>query len=485
MDDLVADTEQLLASARRIADGHPLTAGIDAAAERLAGPLRVAVAGRAKAGKSTLVNAMVGELIAPTDARECTRIVTWYADGVTYRVDGHLADGTVRQLRFDRDDRALRVDLDGLSVEDVGQLRVTWPSARLREISLVDTPGFDSMDEAVSGRTERFLAPGEDRPAPTDAVLYLLRHVHAADVRFLEAFHDDDLGAANPVNAVGVLSRADEIGVGRSDALDSAARIAARWRTDRRMGALVQTVVPVAGLLAEAAVTLRQAEFADLAAVTSNPGSVVDELLVSVDRFGRSSVDVGVPPERRQALLERLGLFGCRTAIDALRTGRATVAGELSDELLRASGFPALRHELTTRFGHRAGLLKARNAILTVRHVADQLDDRALHGEVERVLAGAHEFAEMRVLNAIRRGELELDEKRLASARRLLGEDGLGIAERSGAGADAPPESIRDALVDELDRWQREVEHPLADPARRTAASTIVRTCEGLLAALG
>lgn len=49
--------------------------------ERLDGPLRIAIAGKVKTGKSTLLNALVGEQIAPTDAGECTRVVTWYRDG--------------------------------------------------------------------------------------------------------------------------------------------------------------------------------------------------------------------------------------------------------------------------------------------------------------------------------------------------------------------------------------------------------------------
>ena len=49
--------------------------------DRFDEPLRVAIAGKVKAGKSTLLNALVGEEIAPTDAGECTRVVTWYHDG--------------------------------------------------------------------------------------------------------------------------------------------------------------------------------------------------------------------------------------------------------------------------------------------------------------------------------------------------------------------------------------------------------------------
>ena len=51
---------------------------IDDLDRRLKEPLRLALAGMVKAGKSTLLNAMLGEQIAPTDAGECTRVVTWY-----------------------------------------------------------------------------------------------------------------------------------------------------------------------------------------------------------------------------------------------------------------------------------------------------------------------------------------------------------------------------------------------------------------------
>ena len=49
---------------------------------RLNQPIRIALAGSLKAGKSTLVNALVGENIAPTDATEATRLVTWFRHGV-------------------------------------------------------------------------------------------------------------------------------------------------------------------------------------------------------------------------------------------------------------------------------------------------------------------------------------------------------------------------------------------------------------------
>ena len=481
---LADQARDVLAMARKRVADHPVGRGLDEAAARLDEPLRIAVAGRIKAGKSTLVNAMVGELIAPTDARECTRVVTWYRDGVTYRVEGVSADGERAPLRFDRDGGALAIDLGDRLPDQLACIEVAWPSSRLREMTLVDTPGIDSLSDGVSERTERFLTGDSDRPTPTDAVLYLLRHVHTDDLRFLEAFHDDRMAAANPVNSIGVLSRADEIGAARRDALESATRIAGKWRADRRLASLVQTVVPVAGLLAEAASTLRQVEYDAIATLAGGDRALVDELLVSADRFAGSSAPVGVVDSERRALLDRLGLFGCRVAIDEVRSGAAPTASGLAERLLDVSGLPALRAEIGDRFGRRRDLLKARHALFVAHQAAVAIGDTALVTEVERVVDGAHEFAELRVLNALRRGDVRFDGHRGDSAGRLLGEQGLQIEQRVGVDDGADESVTRSALLDQLGMWQAQAEHPLADPDTAAAARVLSRTCEGLLAAL-
>src|SRR3546814_10325052 len=72
--------------------------------DRFDEPLRVAIAGKVKAGKSTLLNALVGEEIAPTDAGECTRVVCWYRKGPTYEVRAHRHNGSDQTLAFRRND---------------------------------------------------------------------------------------------------------------------------------------------------------------------------------------------------------------------------------------------------------------------------------------------------------------------------------------------------------------------------------------------
>ena len=71
--DQLDDAAALIAAARglygRDSVAREVLDGLD---RRLREPLRLAIAGIVKAGKSTLLNAILGEQIAPTDAGECT-----------------------------------------------------------------------------------------------------------------------------------------------------------------------------------------------------------------------------------------------------------------------------------------------------------------------------------------------------------------------------------------------------------------------------
>ena len=155
--------------------------------ERIDAPLRVAIAGKVKAGKSTLLNAMVGEMVAATDAAECTKLVTWYQYASAPRLTLYPKLGPPRQLPASRRDGKLVIGLGGTPVGDVDRLVVDWPSRRLQATTLIDTPGIASMTAENSERSAAFLLP-EDEPTTADAVVYLMRHLHATDFEFLEAF---------------------------------------------------------------------------------------------------------------------------------------------------------------------------------------------------------------------------------------------------------------------------------------------------------
>ena len=73
----------------------------------------VAIAGKVKAGKSTLLNAMIGEMVAATDAAECTKLVTWYQYAPAPQLTLYPKLGPPRSLPATSRDGRLVVDLDG------------------------------------------------------------------------------------------------------------------------------------------------------------------------------------------------------------------------------------------------------------------------------------------------------------------------------------------------------------------------------------
>ncbi|WP_395725513.1 dynamin family protein [Nakamurella sp.] len=484
-DPLTSAVADLLRTAATQATGPAPRAQLVQLSDRLAGPLRLAIAGKIKAGKSTLLNALLGEELAPTDAGECTRIVTWYRHGDAPQVVVHPHGEPAQTAYFTRESGALEVDLAGRAPDLVDRIEVFWPTTRLREVTLVDTPGIASISTDLSARTLRVLTPDDHRPPEVDAVLYLLRHTHASDLRFLESFHDDDLLRGSSLNTVGVLSRADEIGSCRLDALEVAERVGRRYQADPRLRRLCPVIVPVAGLLGYAGQTLREPEFRSLATLAAAPRPECDALLLTADRFATRPSTIAITELERAHLLARLGLFGVRLAVDLIRRGEATSATALSADLTRRSGLNRLRTVLLRQFTDRAKVLKAHSALVSLEAIlraggCDQPD--ALRAAAEQITASAHAFEEIRLLDQLRAGALRVPADHVEELDRLLGGAGHDPASRLGLVDDAAGTAIAAAALDALDRWQRLAEHPLSARTVQVAARGAGRTLEGLLA---
>jgi len=229
--------------------------------DRLGEPLRVAIAGRLKAGKSTLVNALIGRRVAPTAAGECTRVVTRFRYGPADRVDVVCRDGVRRSLPLD-DDGMIPQRL-GVPASRVAYVDVTLTSEKLRDLTVVDTPGLASTDTIVSARAEEAVgvstapfdadidADSAGEVAAAEAVVYVFTQaVRADDLRALEAFRDASARlASSPINALGVFGKADTLVGGAGDPWPVAGPLAEQQAT--LLARTVSDVVPVVGLLAE------------------------------------------------------------------------------------------------------------------------------------------------------------------------------------------------------------------------------------------
>lgn len=415
-------------------DGRDLVLAVR---DKLVAPLQVCVAGGVSSGKSTLVNALLGQQIAAVDAGECTRVVTWFRWDPHERAEVQLVTGERYNVQLDRG--RLPASL-GAPPEAVRRVVVYLSNAALANLTLVDTPGLNTVTEVHEADTAAFLGVGTTKEAAdtsvaigqADALVFLMPHLREADAAVLRGFRGLYSGTGlSAVNAVGVLSRIDRL-ARDGDPLAVAAPIAER--VDHDLRGLVSRVLPVIGLLAE---TARAALFTedDFRAVTQL-AAVEDELdredmLVSAEDF-LAFDGVGLDASTRRRLLGLLDLYGLQVAIGAVDAG-ARGAGAVLRALEERSGFADVADLVLGRFSRQADLLKTHVAMCDLDRISYMRTDadsarvlRSLRTPLEQLTldAAVHDLHVLEAMQATVSGTLSLPDELLDDLERLVtGED--------------------------------------------------------------
>jgi len=263
--------------------------------------------------------------------------------------------------------------------------------------------------------------------------------------------------------------------------------VARRYELDGGLASLALAVIPVAGLLAEGARTLRESEFAafrDLAALERRDR---ERLLVSADRFGRPADFVKLGEQKRRDLLGRFGIYGVRLATSLIRTG-ATDSSDLAERMVQHSGLNDLSNFISVHFGPRAETLK-------VRGVLDGLDrllrERPRDGSepvsagIERIRANAHGLRELSLISQARVAGLPLPAEDATAAVRIAGGDGIGAAARLGLPESADAGTVGTRVMSELDRWRAASQSPLTVRAAVEVCRIVIRSLEEIASEVG
>ena len=463
--------------------GSQLSAEVDAelaaCQRRLDEPLRVALAGTLKSGKSTLLNALVGEEIAPTDATECTRVVTWFCGSAGPRIELTHDGGRRTSLPVLRTDGRLCLDLGPVTADRVERLEVGWPSSLLDQYTLVDTPGTSSNSRDVSARTLAFLTP-DDGTCEADAIVYLMRSLHSADVALLRKLHEHAATGRGPLGIVGVLSRADETDGGQTTSLDGARAASAQLRTAHELNGLHRDFLAVSGLLALRGQTLRQQEFSTLDQLAALPDDVREAVLVSPGRF--VTTELATPAAGREQLLTAFGMVGIRIAISLIRGG-ACDAHALAAELVRHSGLNDLHRTLRARFGSRNRQLKAHSALRTLRGILlrhRSPNTARVVSAVDRLLADTHQFTELRLLAGL--VALPVPDRTRNALGQVLGGHGTSATTRLGLPPDTTATHTRAAAFHAIRFWRDQLSEPLLDQPTTQCYRAAIRSCEAIMA---
>jgi len=470
---------RLCDDAARLLDeqGRAEVAALRAALDR---PLRVAVVGRVSAGKSTLVNALIGRRVAPTAAGECTQLVTTYRYG--------SPDRAVLVPRDSRD-RPRELALDGplpdaLPVDPAGvdRIEVRLQSGLLRELTLVDTPGLGSLARPGDEATRRAVLGAEDsslrEAGRASAVLFLLRDVEKLDdMELVQAHHTAaGLAGAAAASVIGLLSHADLYGAGPwadEDPFVAAAAAAARMARDH--AALLAGVVPVAGLLAEAARTggVTEDDARTLAALAGTDP-------VRLQLLEQLGPPEGVDPAAATRLLHRFGPYVLRHGSGPAAGG----AGPLREWLLARSGLVQVRRLVERQFLRNSRPLVVDRALrrleqLSRTRATGSRAGRDLRDLVEqvRLSPATHRIAELRALESLSGGGSEAAQVAVALRAMIEHDDAW---QRLAADRPLPPPELHRAL-DGRRAWAQRMTSTARDPVARDAARVLSRSL-GLLA---
>lgn len=451
-------------------------------------PLQVTIGGGVSSGKSTLVNALLGQRVAAVDAGECTRVVTRFCHGHHERAEVLLRDGTSRLLPLEKG--AVPTEL-GVPTADVREVVVHLSNEGLTRVNIVDTPGMNTVTDENESATADFLGlsadddPGKETAArigSADALIFLMPHLRQADATILAGFRDLYAGSGlSAFNAVGVLSRIDQL-TRNGDPVQAATSIVTRMESQTR--GLISQVLPMLGLLAETGATARLTEEdARALAVIATYGDDLDreDLLLSVDGF-LFDPGLDVPEPQRRRLLSSLDLYGIATCCALLDTGLRGAAA-LLPLLVERSGLGPLREVIFGRLGGHAELIKAATAVsdlrrLSYRTVVDPAVGATL-GQLRAALEvfefdpALHQLRVVQVLQDAASGRFRLPGTLLTDLERLAAQADPVL--RSGAAgiADVPEAALRGAS-----RWGTFANDPRRSPADAYRARVVKEAYE-------
>jgi GTPase SAR1 family protein len=455
------------------------------------GRMRVAVVGKVSTGKSTLVNALLGEELAKTAVKETTAVVTWlqhaererelfiyYKDHPRTpprRVEPPTAEA-LAALTAHRD------GLDGGFDDGIDYALFRHPSKDLDAFDIIDTPGLSSVRGDDSENTLRHLSPRVDT---ADAMVFVFdRGPHADTDEMLARFqHGNETGQTeiSPLTAIGVLTRVElnwdpgqplMTAAGRLAVLDQGKQVTARLMADPRARKLFYGVQPIASKIGAAAGTCTEQDFAALAELAglsaARPGALA-ESLVNARRFTRDPVLAAIPPDQRAALYRKLTGCGITLACHVINAEGTGTREALCERLRHHSGLSDFRDLLVTHFGDRADLIKLVRLIERARQM--QRDHRPLlssrplvpFDRATRMITTLTQtetvFAEADALRALYDKRLTFSDSDVGELRLLFGDipGARTIAERLGRPG-APPGELAARARARKDYWRSQAD---------------------------
>lgn len=505
---LKSQVYQLIEDTIRLCNGCPESGALKKRLEemkaRLDMPLRVAVAGIMKAGKSTFMNALIGDNLVYTGNLETTYTVCWFKYAQKPFITVCFRDGETMEDAYENLARwSVRTyEKENPRINDVEYLVVHYPNEVLKKLEFIDTPGLNSKYGTDAQNTLDFLdiRGSEDtirEASMADAIIYAFsRSAGGFDEELLKAFQQGGSRMSSPINSVGILTKPDVTGIWHIDGdmtpVQAAFPVAEGIMRNDNMKRLVYAAFPVCAKPVEGFFALREEDWQVLDRLAAVSRDEAVDMLFDAESFANSVDSLFMEygdAETRSRLIGLLGQYGILEICQQLSDGkkRDEIKGILSEKC----GMADVRSMLLSHFGNRTFLIKSQFIFSHLKalsrelrranrdnshliNICEELDNR-----IDELMTGVQTLNELRILQYYYNGQLKfLDGDEFEDFMQVTGEYGREPEKRLGVNGSVSMYELMVIAKEKTEKWHEKASAFMMQGTYVDAAATIARSYE-------
>lgn len=446
---------------------------IDQAIEKLSKPIEVAIIGKISSSKSTLVNALLGEAeVVRTGQMEETFNVSWIKYGDSNGdIKVFFKDGSMTIVpRKDWIRWTSHQESNELK-ESVSYIEVTYQHDILKRINIIDTPGLDALSEIDSKNTIAFLK----NVHPDAVVMLFTKSIAESTMSVLNDFVSVNIDSSfvlSPLNAIGVLAKADTMWSvlnPKKDILGEGKRVISQTLYEKypEVRHSIFDIFPLSALMGLAASTISNDDVVCLKQLSLIQEPLLNEMFSSPEFLFDEEYAVDVTIAERKRLWQKFGMYGLFVLVDYLKQNTLATRYDLSQVLMKKSGFESFQRMVISHFGDRSTLIKAQNSIAAIKEAClterqrNDISNQDIHtiDDIEKkllsVLLSIHEYQEWNYLTKIYTGKEKVDDSIKKEFLTICGENGASAYEKLSMPSSSSIKDLKEKATERALFWQR------------------------------
>ena len=178
---------------------------LDEIIEHLSSPLMIMVMGEFSTGKSTFINALVGDEIAAVNATPTTAVITKLCYGEQDKILVHFTDGTEKEVKkasFKQLTAKTGKENKDKTHEKIDYVERQLPLDMLQYVTIIDSPGLNDINEKHSDTTKKFVNNA-------DTVFWMFNALHACSKTEVDAM-ESLTPRLKPIAIINMMDEIDE-----------------------------------------------------------------------------------------------------------------------------------------------------------------------------------------------------------------------------------------------------------------------------------